>query len=472
MLAWNICERSFRGLLRPLDFNQGAPIGFLWIEKAVISITGPTDLAFRLVPFLASLASLLLVAWFCRANLGRSAALVGVSLFALAPELIAYAGEAKQYSLDVFAGLLILALAAEALRSGLSTRRGAVLALVGGASIWFSHPSVFFLGGAGAVLLLHAVRQRDARQAVSGLALCGFWGTSFLVNYVFFLSSLNAQGHLNQFWKAWFLPLPPRSLADARQYLAIGLGLFESLYQNIQVAESIGPRMGLVTCGAWLAGVFVLLENHQRRLAALLLAPLACATLACLLHKYPLGGRVALFSAGPILLTATAAVVLLAGSASATQRTLGRLLFVGLAGLTFLQDMQFLLDRPRPYGARTVLEQLSQAWRPGDVVLFDDASAPPFVYYQKYGSDPNLRRIAPTHVDCELREPDQLIAEAGRLRGRRRVWLLFTAIQPDPRGREDGFIALTLDQLGTRLEEAKARGYYAYLYDFGETRLR
>src|SRR5690606_12042987 len=32
-LALNIINRSFGGLTQPLDYNQGAPVGFLFIEK-------------------------------------------------------------------------------------------------------------------------------------------------------------------------------------------------------------------------------------------------------------------------------------------------------------------------------------------------------------------------------------------------------------------------------------------------------
>ena len=65
------CGRSFAGLLRPLDDDQGAPVGFLVLERLVVRLLGPTELALRLVPFLASIATLVLVYRFCRAHLDR-----------------------------------------------------------------------------------------------------------------------------------------------------------------------------------------------------------------------------------------------------------------------------------------------------------------------------------------------------------------------------------------------------------------
>jgi uncharacterized membrane protein len=112
MLAWNVCGRSFAGLLRPLDYQQGAPAGFLALERLAVVALGTGEWALRLVPFLASLAALALVDRFGRAHLGARGRVVGVALAAVAPALIYYSGEAKQYALDVAVGLGIPVLAA------------------------------------------------------------------------------------------------------------------------------------------------------------------------------------------------------------------------------------------------------------------------------------------------------------------------------------------------------------------------
>ncbi len=58
MLALNIVNRDFAGLLRPLDYDQGAPIGFLLVEKIFNSILGKNEFALRLFPLLIGLISL------------------------------------------------------------------------------------------------------------------------------------------------------------------------------------------------------------------------------------------------------------------------------------------------------------------------------------------------------------------------------------------------------------------------------
>jgi predicted membrane-bound mannosyltransferase len=55
MLALNIVNRGFGGMFKPLDYDQGAPIGFLLVEKLFNSILGKNELALRLFPLLVGL---------------------------------------------------------------------------------------------------------------------------------------------------------------------------------------------------------------------------------------------------------------------------------------------------------------------------------------------------------------------------------------------------------------------------------
>ncbi len=60
MLASNILGRSYGDLLKPLDHAQGAPLGFLLIEKAVVNLLGQDEFALRLFPFLSGMLALLI----------------------------------------------------------------------------------------------------------------------------------------------------------------------------------------------------------------------------------------------------------------------------------------------------------------------------------------------------------------------------------------------------------------------------
>jgi hypothetical protein len=96
-LARNIQDLSWPALLLgPLDYEQSAPPGFLALVKMAISLWGTSDLAFRLIPFAASIAGLLIfyrIAIFLPANSGLAA----LVLFALSPGIIRISSMVKPY---------------------------------------------------------------------------------------------------------------------------------------------------------------------------------------------------------------------------------------------------------------------------------------------------------------------------------------------------------------------------------------
>ncbi len=56
--AFNISERNFSQLAtETLDFNQVAPLGFLWLQKLATMVFGLNDHAFRFFPFVFLLPS-------------------------------------------------------------------------------------------------------------------------------------------------------------------------------------------------------------------------------------------------------------------------------------------------------------------------------------------------------------------------------------------------------------------------------
>src|ERR1700754_417227 len=102
MIARNIRDRGFAELAGALDNNQSAPIGWLYAQRALVSLFGTDEYVLRLLPLLAALGTLVL-AWLAgRRWLGPVGAIVLVSLVATSAAAIRYAAEVKQYSGDLF----------------------------------------------------------------------------------------------------------------------------------------------------------------------------------------------------------------------------------------------------------------------------------------------------------------------------------------------------------------------------------
>lgn len=96
VLALNIVNRSYLELLQPLDYDQGAPLGFLMVEKLAVQAFGDNEYALRLFPLLSSIISFFLFYELARRSIQRLAIPIALALFASLRYLVYYASEVKQ----------------------------------------------------------------------------------------------------------------------------------------------------------------------------------------------------------------------------------------------------------------------------------------------------------------------------------------------------------------------------------------
>ncbi len=101
MLALNVVNRDFFGLFKPLDLDQGSPIGFLLVEKIANSFFGRSEYALRLVPLIVGIASIWLFYLLLKRTTSGPGLLIALALFVFNPRLIYYSSEVKQYIVDV-----------------------------------------------------------------------------------------------------------------------------------------------------------------------------------------------------------------------------------------------------------------------------------------------------------------------------------------------------------------------------------
>src|SRR5580700_3089560 len=157
-LALNIINRSFSGLAQPLDYDQGAPLGFLFVQKLLTVLLGNADYVLRIFPLICGLFSFWAIyALAKRIFVERAAIIAAVILFAFSDRLIYYSSEAKQYSTDVFICLLLLQVIARTLDRNPFNQDFVLLAASGTAALGFSHPALFILAGGGCTLGTHFI---------------------------------------------------------------------------------------------------------------------------------------------------------------------------------------------------------------------------------------------------------------------------------------------------------------------------
>ena len=225
------------------------------------------------------------------AYLDRRAVPLAVGLLALGDHLLYYSSEIKQYSCDLVIALAALLLAAPRPPEQPTGRRLKALAIFGVIAPWFSFTSVFVLAGVGLHLFVTAALRKDRRKIALITCIGLAWLISFAGCFLLSRSIMSRRDFLWVWWNFAFLPVPPRSLADASL-------LAESIANVFINPASILTPFALPYT-AVLASIMALIGclSLGRRGSGglfLLLSPLVFALAASGLHQYPFHGRLLL----------------------------------------------------------------------------------------------------------------------------------------------------------------------------------
>lgn len=455
LLALNILGRPVSGLFRSLDYHQGAPIGFLLLEKLVTSIAGNGELALRAVPLAAGIFALMLFWCVAEALVCRWAALVAFSLFALCGPLIYYSSEAKQYSSDVAVVLWLFWMVLRLTRSEFSTYDLICLSIAGAIGIWFSHPASFELAGVGAALIGRALAGRDWRRLRRLSWVFATWGLSFLSCYLVSLRHLSKDQVLLGFWQNYFPPHPLWSLRG----LSWSVERYFALFSDPAGLQSILGAALFVAGGAGLA-------RRNRGSFWLLAGPLALTLLAASLHKYPLTGRLLLFAVPTLLVFVAEGAVWIAHASGRFSKIVTIVLFAVLVAKPVWISASKLIHPDRPEDIKLALQFVQRHQQPGDVWYVYHWARYAFRYYSGLYALPTRNVII--GVDCDT-DAACYAADLDKLCGKPRVWLLFSHIWIGDGLQEEDVFLKHLDRLGTRREAFRSTGARAYLYDLSRT---
>ncbi len=439
MLALNIIHKDVWGLLGKLDYEQGAPLGFLLLEKLAATLFGDGERALRLLPLLAGCASLVLFYFLARQILRPPGLLTALALFALSPTLIYYSSEVKQYSTDVFFAILLLFLFTR--HSSLITCNSSFFIHHSAFLLapWFSHPAIFVLAAIGLTLLF-----QNRRNPLPTLAMGAGWLASFGALYLVSLRGLSENEFLRGYWREYFRANPLNAL----------LGLFA----NPGGLTAFAPLL----LAAMLFGAGMLLARQQKAAGSLLLVFLF-AWVASWMELYPLAGRMALFLV-PLIYIFIAAGVDLLWNIFPRPRFLSPLLALSLAG--FLLHAPLLVSAERfispkyPEHIRPAIAYLNTNIQPGDSLYVYYWALPAFRYYAR----PDMEYVA---GGLRTDDPQALLSELDPLRGQRRVWILFSHVYERGDYNEKEWILAYLNQIGERRRQFIEPGtsVYLYLYD-------
>jgi hypothetical protein len=300
-LALNVLTRSFGELLHPLDWGQAAPVGFLWLERALAAHAELPDTWLRLAPWAAGVA-LPWMLW----RLGRRVAGTGagaLAAVAAAGSLMAlrYSTEAKPYASDATIAAALMLLACEARDEPRDRHRWWRLAAAMLVAVPLSLPSVFVIAAVAVALVM----QQPARAAHGArvVALPAAVLAALLFSALW-LASYGA-GAANVALRAYWAPVMLDLGADDRAIRVLRV-LMELTWIPLRWTGSLpGLAVGVVL---WVSGL-VVVSRRRAADAVLLAAPVAFAMFASAVAAYPLSDRLAFFAVPGVWVAQASALV-------------------------------------------------------------------------------------------------------------------------------------------------------------------
>lgn len=300
MLSLNIAARTMGQLARPLDYDQSAPLLYLWIERLAVTLGGVSERSLRVLPFVAGIALIPLVWIVARRFAGVTTAAIAAVLVALSVSLVSFSAEAKQYGVDPIATVAIVWLAVRVMNSPDDRRVWIQLVLGGVGCLLLSQPAVFVLGGAACMLAVdHSVR-RSAVARRYALVAAAAWSLMFVALYVAIYGATAHSAYMRAFWEGTFLD--PRAPDFMLRLQMFSIAAFSAP----ALTGSMGAPQWLMTL-AWLLGLATLWR--RRPSACVIVAiPVAIAVLACAAGYYAVMDRLFLFAA-PLTLVAYASLL-------------------------------------------------------------------------------------------------------------------------------------------------------------------
>jgi hypothetical protein len=369
-LALNF-QRTYAALSQTLDYEQRAPLVFLYLVKAVTDSLGRSEYALRLLPLAFGLSTIAAFYVLTR-SIFSGWALVAVNLLmCFNQSAISYSAQAKQYSLELLIAVLMLLLSRRLFDADCSPKAFWISSLALGLMPWFSFTSVFVLAGIAVAYVLGqwwSPAGADARKTAKVLCL---WAVAFIPVYVVSIRPSGADPALRAMWATQDFPL--HALDKIPFWITTKFVEVCALDLN----QRLWPLAGVcLACGLVVAAL-----RRNLLLIAGAVAAFACLG-AAVLQMYPFSGRLILFlTPGFILLTAAGYQWLRSvfpwGIRRATDLVSTLALFWCMASAVKAYGVRpTFVDEPRE-----ALRFVRDNWQAGDRLYATPYSTPCMVYY-------------------------------------------------------------------------------------------
>lgn len=411
MIALNLKHLSWIELAGKLEHAQFAPLGWLYLQKAILIVTSNYEFGLRALSVAAWATSLLLFRRTCLFMLSPFSAIIGFALFAFVASMARYAVEVKPYELDLLVGVATLELF-RIFRTNEPLKPAAWvgIAALGLFSVLFTFGGVLALAAGVLASIVHLAIARRFPAAAGLTILSVAWFAAFLaLMYLVYRpqlggSELTTGGAHSFFTRTSFAPAPT-SLDHIAWY---GRWLKEFL------SFAFTERSAIVAGVATAVGL-ALLAAKDRVLLLAALGPVLVGLGASAMQTYPMFDRLTLFCLPGLILSAACGFDWLEGGVVRGRVAAGALAAAAGAGSLIWLGGQLRIDPPfARHEIRPALAAAAAQARPGDILYVQNTAIPS---YEIYGARYDLKdrkivegRSTKVTWPCALQELPKLTA--------------------------------------------------------------
>lgn len=277
----NITERNYAQLLQPLNYDQYAPFPYLWIVKSLSLFFGFDELPMRFPSLLFGVASLFLFYKLLQKLLKPEYISYPLIYLAVSFTFVLYSASVKQYSGDLFFGLL-LCYYAVVVPAPTSVSQHLKLLGTGIISVLCSMPALIIFPAV-MISLLFKYPQHRKPLLLTGSVWLVFGG----MYYLFVLSPLVHQSNLQHAHAEYFLHLLPRNLSEWEHN-------YHAFFTLLDAPTGYTLLANIFHLALLILGIREL-RKFNPPLLALFVVPVLTTLLLAALHRYSLAQRLLQF---------------------------------------------------------------------------------------------------------------------------------------------------------------------------------
>lgn len=287
--SFSLVQRNLSNLASTiLDYDQSAPIGYLYLVKITTLLLGVNEFTLRIWSFIAYIFVLIFTTLISKKVLHIKYPLVVTSFVASLPFFLGYSHEFKPYMTDAAVFLFFFLLYYYFDKQKISL---IVMCISSAILIWFSSPILFLISATYLYEFICALLKKD-KQKVKLFFLLGLVTLiSFGIYYVYWLSLVVDADRLAKMWSLKRFPLIPTEFFH----------FYIIKYIIYDIFIKFGPFRYLVLFFS-IAMCFFNVRYLHNKYITILYVSFLMLLLASWMDKYPMHDRMCIFLFPPISL--------------------------------------------------------------------------------------------------------------------------------------------------------------------------